>query len=55
MRKLVATIAAAFALAGVGLATHTATSAAPVDTDSTERAGGIAFHILPYVEQENVY
>jgi hypothetical protein len=31
MRKLIATVAAALALAGVGFATHTATSDAPVE------------------------
>jgi hypothetical protein len=31
MRKLIATVAAALALAGVGLATHTATSDTPTD------------------------
>jgi hypothetical protein len=31
MRKLIATVAAALALAGVGLATHTATSETPAD------------------------
>jgi hypothetical protein len=42
MRKLIATIAAAFALAGVGVATHTATSDAPADA---------SFASLPYIEQ----
>ena len=35
MRKLVATIAAALALGGVGLATHAATSDAPADASDT--------------------
>ena len=46
MRKLLASIAAAIALAGVGLATHTATSDAPTDASVL---------LLPYVEQENLY
>ena len=46
MRKLLATIAGALALAGVGLATQTATSDAPT------HAGGF---LLPYMEQENLY
>jgi hypothetical protein len=59
MRKLIATIAATLALAGVGLATHTATSDAPADasfTRTAEQAGGsIFFHLLPYIEQDNVF
>jgi hypothetical protein len=47
MRKLIATIAAALALAGVGLVTHTTTSDAGADAWFT--------HILPYVEQDNLY
>ena len=53
MRKLVATIAAAFALAGVGLAAHTATSDAPAQAD--DQASGMFFQILPHIEQDNVY
>ncbi len=47
MRKLIATIAAALALAGVGLATHTAMSDAPTDAWFA--------HILPYIEQDNLF
>ena len=46
MRKLIATIAAALALAGLGLATHTATSDARADASSP---------LLPYVEQDNLF
>ena len=53
MRKLVATIAAAFALAGVGLAAHTATSDAPAHAH--DQASSMFFQILPYIEQDNVY
>jgi hypothetical protein len=57
MRKLVATIAAALALSGVGLATHTATSDAPADarfTDTSDQASSF-YHLLPFVEQDNLY
>jgi hypothetical protein len=48
MRKLITTIAAALALAGVGLVTHTAASAA--------HGGAAVFnHILPYIEQDNLF
>ena len=47
VRKLIATIAAALALAGVGLATHTTTSDAPADAWFV--------HILPYIEQDNLF
>lgn len=43
MHKLIATIVAALALAGVGLASHTATS------DASTHA------MLPYIEQDNIY
>ena len=48
MRKLIATIAATLALAGVGLATHTAS------LDTVDASSGF-FHILPYIEQDNVF
>jgi hypothetical protein len=47
VRKLIATIAAALALAGVGLATHTTTSDAPADARFV--------HIIPYIEQDNLF
>ena len=46
MHKLIATIAAALALAGVGLATHTATSDTPADASAL---------LLPYIEQDNLF
>jgi hypothetical protein len=46
MRKLLASIAAALAVAGVGLATDAATSDAPTDASVL---------LLPYLEQENLY
>ena len=55
MRKLIATIAAALALAGVGFATDTATSDAPADAGSTHGAGASFVHILPYIQQDNVF
>jgi hypothetical protein len=48
MRKLIATTAAALAIAGVGLVTHTATSHTHADP-------GFEFFILPYIEQDNIY
>jgi hypothetical protein len=59
VRKLIVTIPATLALAGVGLATHTATSDAPADasiTQTSEQAGCTTFfHLLPYIEQDDVY
>ena len=59
MRKLTATIAATLALAGVGLVTHAATSDAPADasfTRTSEQAdGNIFLHLMPYIEQDNVF
>jgi hypothetical protein len=48
MRRLIATIAAALALTGVGLATHTASS------DALARSGMLV-DILPYIEQDNLF
>jgi hypothetical protein len=48
VRKLIATIAATLALAGVGIAAHTATSDAPGEA-------GSGYVLLPYVEQETLY
>jgi hypothetical protein len=51
MRKLAATLTAAVTLAGVGLAAHTASSPG----DASAQTSGVFVHLLPYVEQENVY
>jgi hypothetical protein len=48
MRKLVATITAAFTLAALGLAAHSAASDAPADAC-------FGCLILPYIEQDNIY
>lgn len=61
MRKLIATIAvaAALALALVGLATHS-TAGGPADAGSSQSAyqaggGGWSVYLLPYIEQDNLY
>ena len=59
MRKLIATIVATLALAGVGLATHAATSNDLADASVTQTSyqanGGWQYLLLPYIEQDNVY
>jgi hypothetical protein len=51
MRKLIATTVAALALAGFGLATHTAKPDVATDTRAQSRAYSF---LLPYVEQDNL-
>jgi hypothetical protein len=62
VRKLIATVAAAVALAGAGLATHTAMSNTPAGASFADASGvrsgssnSWPVYILPYIEQENVY
>ena len=47
MRKLIATVAAALALAGVGLAVGTAASDAPAEASWSHP-------LLPYIEQDSL-
>jgi multisubunit Na+/H+ antiporter MnhB subunit len=56
MRKLAATLAAALALVGVGLAAHTATSNSGGGfVDASAQTGSILFYNLPYIEQDNLF